>query len=151
MLLFRDTCCDILMILLYICVTWSWRIYDCSVYVLINRVWHLGWAVDIKCWIELSNDLLIPITVEAHDLCAIHPSTSIFDFPYHQQVNFKQVIPVNGFHLGGGMRLAKDHWCILICMKIHPKADISLLLFAILRWIIISQRIEIMLALCAIH
>jgi hypothetical protein len=37
-LLFRDTCCDILMILLYICVTWSWRIYDCSIYVLINRV-----------------------------------------------------------------------------------------------------------------
>jgi hypothetical protein len=36
----RDTCCDILMILLYICVTWSWRIYDCSIYVLINRVWH---------------------------------------------------------------------------------------------------------------
>jgi hypothetical protein len=27
-------CCDILMILLYICVTWSWRIYDCSIYVL---------------------------------------------------------------------------------------------------------------------
>jgi hypothetical protein len=26
--------------LLYICVTWSWRIYDCSIYVLINRVWH---------------------------------------------------------------------------------------------------------------
>jgi hypothetical protein len=40
-LLFRDTCCDILMILLYICVTWSWRIYDCSVYVLINRVWQV--------------------------------------------------------------------------------------------------------------
>jgi hypothetical protein len=39
-LLFQDTCCDILMILLYICVTWSWRIYDCSIYVLINRVWH---------------------------------------------------------------------------------------------------------------
>jgi hypothetical protein len=38
--LFRDTCCDILMILLYICVTWSCRIYDCSIYVLINRVWQ---------------------------------------------------------------------------------------------------------------
>ena len=30
----RDMCCDILIILLYICVTWSWSIYDCSVYVL---------------------------------------------------------------------------------------------------------------------
>jgi hypothetical protein len=39
-LLFRDMCCDILIILLYICVTWSWRIYDCSVYVIVNRVWH---------------------------------------------------------------------------------------------------------------
>jgi hypothetical protein len=29
----RDMCYDILMILLYICVTWSWRIYDCSIYV----------------------------------------------------------------------------------------------------------------------
>jgi hypothetical protein len=27
--------------LLYICVTWSWRIYDCSIYVLMNRVWQL--------------------------------------------------------------------------------------------------------------
>jgi hypothetical protein len=26
--------------LLYICVTWSWRIYDCSIYVLINWVWQ---------------------------------------------------------------------------------------------------------------
>ena len=30
----RDMCCDILMILWYICETWSWRIYDCSVYVI---------------------------------------------------------------------------------------------------------------------
>ena len=27
-------CCDILFILLYIRVTWSWHVYDCSVYVL---------------------------------------------------------------------------------------------------------------------
>jgi hypothetical protein len=47
-LLFRDMCCDILIILLHICVTWSWRIYDCSVYVFINRVWHRLSAVPTK-------------------------------------------------------------------------------------------------------
>jgi hypothetical protein len=36
-------------------------------------------------------------------------------------------------------------------MKIHPKADIPLLLFGILRWIIISQSIEIVLALGVVH
>jgi len=32
----RDICCDILFILLYIRVTWSWHVYDCSVYALCN-------------------------------------------------------------------------------------------------------------------
>jgi hypothetical protein len=49
------------------------------------------------------------------------------------------------------MRFAKDHRRIPICMKIHPKVDISLLLFAILGWIIISQSIEIVLALGVVH
>ena len=36
-------CCDILFILLYKRVTWSWHVYDCSVYVLfINRVLQSG-------------------------------------------------------------------------------------------------------------
>jgi hypothetical protein len=47
--LFRDTCCDILMILLYICVTWSWRIYDCSIYVLINRLWQNWYQSRVDC------------------------------------------------------------------------------------------------------
>jgi hypothetical protein len=101
----------------------------------------LGWAVDIKNCIELSYDLLIPITVEGHDWWKIHSSTSIFYFPYHWQINFKQIILVDGFHLGGGMRFAKDHGGIPICMKIHPKADIPLLLLGKTRWIFISSSI----------
>jgi hypothetical protein len=43
------------MILLYICVTWSWRIYDCSIYVLINWVWqHLNKIELLRGKIELS-------------------------------------------------------------------------------------------------
>jgi hypothetical protein len=48
-LLFRDMCCDILMILLYICVTWSWRIYDCSICAFINRVWQNWYQSQVDC------------------------------------------------------------------------------------------------------
>jgi hypothetical protein len=68
----------------------------------------------------------------------MHSLASIFYFPYHWQINLKQIIADDGFHLGGGMRFAKDHGDIPICMKIHPKADIPLLLLGKTRWIFIS-------------
>jgi hypothetical protein len=59
--LISDMCCDILMILLYICVTWFWRIYDCSVYVLINRVWHHVPSI-------LSSLLLYRVRLNSHSI-----------------------------------------------------------------------------------
>jgi hypothetical protein len=65
------------MILLYICVTWSWRIYDCSIYVLINRVWHI--LVEYKLWTHtylLHSSILFGISSTAAQYQATWRTTS---------------------------------------------------------------------------
>jgi hypothetical protein len=110
----------------------------------------LGWAINIESCIKLCYNLLIPIAVERHNWGKIHSSTSFFNLSHHGHINLQKIIPVDWFHFGGAMWVAKNHWIIPINMKIHPKTDIPLVLFGIPRGIIIPQSIMIMLALCVI-
>ena len=50
-------CYDILFILLYIRVTWSWHVYDCSVYVLLKTGCYTGAAGYVASEIYFSNFL----------------------------------------------------------------------------------------------
>ena len=110
----------------------------------------LAWAINIESGIELSHYLLIPVTIESHDILQVHIVTGADGLSKHWNVQLNQVIPIHGLHLSGRMGLGHDHSLIPISVEPHPKPEVPLLFLLKAMIILKPQVLKLVLALAIV-
>jgi hypothetical protein len=117
----------------------------------INHSHHLAICIKVQSGIELIDDLIVPIVLEAHHLGHLELITFGFDFVEDSVTLSSHPLPINPLGLHHGFLGIAIDKVVPICMKVRQKPQVQTLLIAFIHRITMIAIDDFLLGLLGIH